>query len=130
MTPGDRDQLVWMQNSEPSGLYCGDESDGDALRICQQIFDSLYQYKVGRSRDRSPRSRQSCDPSTDLKTWTCKLREASSSPCRRRSMPTTSSTPTRPSGTPKNPLHVGNAGTFDYFPALFGGFLNPPPPAP
>jgi len=26
----------------------------------------------------------------------------------------------------KNPLHVGNLGTFDYFPALFGGLLNPP----
>ena len=26
----------------------------------------------------------------------------------------------------KNKNHVGNAGTFDYFPALFGGFLNPP----
>jgi hypothetical protein len=26
----------------------------------------------------------------------------------------------------KNKNHVGNAGTFDYFPALWGGFLNPP----
>ena len=25
-----------------------------------------------------------------------------------------------------NPLHVGNGGTFDYFAALWGGFLNPP----
>src|SRR5262249_55161339 len=28
MKPADRPQLVWEQNSEPSGLYCGDESDG------------------------------------------------------------------------------------------------------
>jgi peptide/nickel transport system substrate-binding protein len=27
----------------------------------------------------------------------------------------------------KNPLHVGNTGTFEYFPGLFGGYLNPPP---
>ena len=47
MDPGGRDQLVFQQNSEPSGLYCGDESDGDSLRNCEQIFDSLYGYKIG-----------------------------------------------------------------------------------
>ena len=29
-----------------------------------------------------------------------------------------------------NPLHVGRSGAFDYFPGLFGGFLNPPIPKP
>ena len=28
----------------------------------------------------------------------------------------------------KSPLHVGNTGDFEYFPGLFGGNLNPPPP--
>ena len=28
-----------------------------------------------------------------------------------------------------HPLHVGRSGAFEYFPGLFGGFLNPPPPA-
>ena len=114
-----------MQNTEPSGLYCGDESDGDALRICQQIFDSLYQYKVGRTRHRARPRRRAAHPSTDLKTWTCKLRQGVKFAV---------------SGTldandvvdsyaaqwdAKNPLHVGNAGTFDYFPALFGGLPEP-----
>lgn len=126
MTPGTRDQLVWMQNSEPSGLYCGDESDGDALRICQQIFDSLYTYKVA-GLDTEPALATSCTASADFKTWTCKLRQGVKFAV---------------SGTldandvvdsyavqwdAKNPLHVGNGGTFDYFPALFGGLLNPPP---
>ena len=74
MTPGTRDKLVWMQNSEPSGLYCGDESDGDALRICQHIFDALYQYKVG-GLDAEPALATSCDPSADKMTWTCHLRD-------------------------------------------------------
>jgi ABC-type transport system substrate-binding protein len=74
MTPGDRDQLVWMQNSEPSGLYCGDESDGDALRICEQIFEPLYAYEVG-GLATQPALATSCDPSSDFKTWTCHLRE-------------------------------------------------------
>ena len=74
MTPGDRTQLVWSQNSEPSGLYCGDESDGDALRICSQIFDSLYNYKVA-GLDPEPALATSCDPNADLTSWTCKLRD-------------------------------------------------------
>lgn len=129
MTPGTRDQLVWMQNSEPSGLYCGDESDGDALRICQQIFDSLYQYKVG-GLDVEPALATSCDPSTDLKTWTCHLRDGVkfgvSGDLDANDVVDTYAA----QWDAKNPLHVGNGGTFDYFPALFGGLLNPPPPAP
>jgi len=125
MTPGTRNQLVWMQNSEPSGLYCGDESDGDALRICQQIFDSLYQYKVG-GLDTEPALATSCDPSADFKTWTCKLRPgvkfAVAGTLDANDVVDTYAA----QWDTKNPLHVGNAGTFDYFPALFGGLLNPP----
>jgi peptide/nickel transport system substrate-binding protein len=74
MKPGDRDTLVWMQNSEPSGLYCGDESDGDALRICEQVFDSLYTYKVA-GLEAEPALATGCEASTDKMTWTCKLRD-------------------------------------------------------
>ena len=28
-----------------------------------------------------------------------------------------------------DPRHVGRTGNFEYWGALFGGFLNPPPPA-
>ena len=45
--PGDRAQIVFEQNAETSGLYCGDESDGDSLRNCEQIYDALYTYKIG-----------------------------------------------------------------------------------
>ena len=31
----------------------------------------------------------------------------------------------RSSGTPSNPLHKGRASLFDYWPGLWGGFLNP-----
>jgi len=127
--PGDRNQLVWMQNSEPSGLYCGDESDGDALRICQQIFDSLYQYKVG-GLETEPALATSCDPSTDFKTWTCKLRSGVKFGVQGELDANDVVDSFAVQWDAKNPLHVGNGGTFDYFPALFGGLLNPPPPAP
>jgi peptide/nickel transport system substrate-binding protein len=74
MKPADRDQLVWMQNSEPSGLYCGDESDGDALRVCEQIFDALYTYSVG-GLDTIPALATSCDPNADGTVYTCHLRD-------------------------------------------------------
>ena len=72
--PAGADQLVWMQNSEPSGLYCGDESDGDALRICEQIFDPLYTYEVGGLKT-IPNLATSCDPSADATVYTCHLRD-------------------------------------------------------
>ena len=43
--PG-QDQFVFVQNGEPSGLYCADETDGEALRVCEQIDESLLAYEV------------------------------------------------------------------------------------
>jgi len=124
MPPGSRTQLVWSQNSEPSGLYCGDESDGDALRICAQIFDSLYNYKVA-GLDPEPALATSCDPSTDLKTWTCHLRDG----VKFQKGGTLDANDVVDSMAVqwdvKNPLHVGNLGSNWYFPTLFGGCLNP-----
>ena len=43
--PG-QDQFIWIQNGEPIGLYCADETDGEALRVCEQIGESLLAYKI------------------------------------------------------------------------------------
>ena len=45
--PGDRDTFVWMQNAEPISLYCADETDGESLRACEQVLESLLSFKVG-----------------------------------------------------------------------------------
>ena len=47
MDPGGRAQLTFEQNAEPGGLYCADETDGESLRVCLQINESLLAYKVG-----------------------------------------------------------------------------------
>ena len=47
MKAGDRDTLVCMQNAEPLSLYCADETDGESLRACEQVNESLYGYEVG-----------------------------------------------------------------------------------
>ena len=56
MKAGDRDTLVWMQNAEPLSLYCGDETDGESLRACEQINESLYALR-GRRNSRGARAR-------------------------------------------------------------------------
>ena len=52
MTPGDRTQFVFMQNAEPPGLYCADETDGESLRVCEQMTEALYALRGRRHRCR------------------------------------------------------------------------------
>ena len=40
------DTFVWMQNAEPISLYCADETDGESLRACEQVTQSLLGYKI------------------------------------------------------------------------------------
>jgi peptide/nickel transport system substrate-binding protein len=44
MDPGGRDVLVWMQNDEPSTLYCADAGDWDDLRACSQVMETLVTF--------------------------------------------------------------------------------------
>ena len=74
MKPGDRDTFVWMQNAEPISLYCGDETDGELLRACEQVTELLYAYEIGGTAA-EPALATGCEPNEDLTVWTCKLRE-------------------------------------------------------
>ncbi len=123
--PG-QDTLVWMQNAEPIGLYCPDETDGESLRACEQVNESLLGYKVGGT-DVVPMLAESYEPNADLTEWTFHLRKGV----------------TWHDGTPftskdvvasfnswwdaANPLHKGRVGDFTYFSSLFGAFKNAPP---
>jgi peptide/nickel transport system substrate-binding protein len=123
MTPGDRDQLVWMQNAEPIGLYCPDETDGESLRACEQIHEPLLAYEVGGAAV-VPSLATSCDASADLTEWTCHLREGVTF----HNGATLDADDVVLSYVVQwdvtHPLHVGRDGGFSYFPGLFGGFLN------
>ena len=68
------DTVVFMQNAEPIGLYCADETDGESLRACEQSMEGLYGYAVGGT-DVVPSLATSCDPNTEGTVWTCKLRQ-------------------------------------------------------
>jgi ABC-type transport system substrate-binding protein len=68
------DQFVWMQNGEPASLWCGDESDGETLRACEQIYESLLAFSVGGT-DVIPALAESYAPNADLTEYTFSLRQ-------------------------------------------------------
>jgi ABC-type transport system substrate-binding protein len=126
MTPGDRNQFVWVQNGEPGGIYCADETDGEALRVCEQINESLYAYEVGGTAV-EPALAEVCEPNAELTQWTCKIRQG----VQYHDGATLDANDVVLSYAVQwdndHPLHKGRDGSFTYFPALFGGLLNPPP---
>ena len=71
--PGGRDAFVFMQNAEPISLFCGDETDGESLRGCDQVMQGLYGYKINDTAV-EPVLAKSCEPNEDLTVWVCKLR--------------------------------------------------------
>jgi ABC-type transport system substrate-binding protein len=128
MKAGDRPTLVWMQNAEPLSMYCGDETDGETLRACEQVNESLYAYKVGGT-EVEPALATECKPNTDLTVWTCTLRDGVTFHDGAAFDANDVVASYAAQWDTKNKNHVGRSGAFEYFPGLFGGFLNPPPPS-
>ena len=122
------DTIRWMQNAEPLSLYCGDETDGETLRACEQINESLYAYKVAGT-EVEPSLASECKPNADLTVWTCTLREGVKFHDGADFDANDVVVSYAAQWDTKNKNHVGRSGAFEYFPGLFGGFLNPPPPA-
>ena len=123
--PG-QDTFVWMQNAEPISLYCADETDGESLRGCEQITESLLGYVTGGTAV-EPRLATACTPNDDLTEWTCTLREG----VKFHDGSSLDANDVVESLVVQwdaaNPLHVGRSGAFDYWSGLFGPFLNAPP---
>jgi peptide/nickel transport system substrate-binding protein len=121
------DKLVWMQNGEPISLFCNDETDGETLRACEQITESLLSYEPGGGAVQ-PGLAKEWSANADLTEWTFKLQEG----VKFSDGSDFDSEDVVASWTAlwdaANPLHKGRTGQFDYFSSLFGGFLNPPPP--
>jgi peptide/nickel transport system substrate-binding protein len=72
--PGGRNEFKWMQGYEPQSLFCADESDGDSLRACRQVMQTLYAYENNGS-DVEPSLATFCEPNGDLTVWVCDLRQ-------------------------------------------------------
>ncbi len=120
------DTFVWMQNAEPISLYCADETDGESLRACEQVTQSLLAYETGGTAV-EPSLAESYEVSTDLTEWTFKLRPGvvfhDGSTLDANDVVTSLGI----QWDAANPLHTGNTGAFSYWSGLFGSFLNAPP---
>ncbi|NNF55057.1 MAG: peptide ABC transporter substrate-binding protein [Acidimicrobiales bacterium] len=123
MDPGGRDTIVWMQNAEPISLYCADETDGESLRACEQVNESLLAYEVGGTAVQ-PALAETWSADDTGTIWTFNLRPGvtfhDGSAFDANDVVTTWSAQWDAS----SPLHTGRDGNFTYFNADFGAFLN------
>jgi ABC-type transport system substrate-binding protein len=119
------DTFVWMQNAEPISLYCADETDGESLRACEQVTQSLLGYKTAGT-EVEPVLAESYTASDDLMTWTFTLRKGvkfhNGFTLDAADVVATLAL----QWDAANPLHTGNTGAFSYWSGLFGPFLNAP----
>jgi peptide/nickel transport system substrate-binding protein len=128
MDPGGRDLLVFMQNAYPISLYCADETDGETLRICEQITESLYAYEIGGTAA-VPSLATGCEANAEATVWTCTLREG----VKFHNGASLDAGDVVDSYAVQwdldHPLHIGRTAEFSYFAGFFGQYLNVPPPA-
>jgi ABC-type transport system substrate-binding protein len=93
------------------------------------MMEALYAYEIAGTAA-EPALAEKCEPNAELNIWTCTLREG----VKFHDGATLDANDVVLSYVTQwdadHPLHKGRDNSFTYFPGLFGGFLNPPPPAP
>ncbi len=122
LDPG-KDTVIWMQNAEPISIYCGDESDGESLSICEQIVEPFLNYKLD-SGDTIPALATSCEPNADSTVWTCYLREGVKFHDGSDFGAEDVLASWEAGINAASPYHVGNTGTFQYFTYLWNALMN------
>jgi ABC-type transport system substrate-binding protein len=124
--PGDRAQFVFMQASRPAGLYCADETDEAALRICAQLTEPLYRHDIPEP-GLAPALAEACVADAELVIWSCTLRVGvrfhDGSVLDANDVVLSYAV----QWDAEHPLHRGRDGAFSAFIDRFGGLLNPPP---
>jgi ABC-type transport system substrate-binding protein len=125
MDPGGRSQLVWMQNAYPLSLYCADETDGETLRLCEQITEPLYEYETGGTAPQ-PALAEACTANEGATVWTCTLRSGVRFHDGAHFDASDVVLSYAVQWDLDHPLHIGRTGSFEYWGALFAAFLNTP----
>jgi peptide/nickel transport system substrate-binding protein len=118
-----KDTLVWVQNGEPAALFCSDETDGEALRACQQVYEGLLRFKDG-SVEVEPALAQSYTYNNDGTEWVFNLRPGVTFHGGQALDANDVVASFKMQWDASDPNHVGRTGTFEYFNAFFGSFLN------
>jgi ABC-type transport system substrate-binding protein len=87
--------------------------------------ESLYRYEVGGAAS-IPALATECKPNTDATVWTCTLRDGVKFHDGADLDANDVVLSYAVQWDAQHPLHKGRTGAFEYFPGLWGGFLNPP----
>ena len=126
MDPAGRGTMVWMQNAYPISLFCADETDGETLRMCEQMTEALYAYEVGGTAA-VPALATGCEANAEATVWTCTLREGikfhDGAALDANDVVDTYAL----QWDLDHALHIGRTGSFEYFAGFFGQYLNVPP---
>lgn len=126
LAPGDgSDTVVFMQNAEPISLYCADESDGESLRPCQQVVETLFDYELDSGEVR-PALATACEANEDSTVFTCTLREGVLFHDGSHFDANDVVASWAAGIDAANPNHVGNTGTFTYYEYLWDKLINAP----
>jgi ABC-type transport system substrate-binding protein len=126
LKPADRDTFVRMQNAEPISMYCGDETDGETLGVCEQFGESLMAYKPAGNGAVIPSLAAEYSSNADLTEWTFKLRQGVTFHNGAKLDANDVVLTFVMQWDVQHPLHKGRTGDFTYFSGLFGGLLNAP----
>ncbi len=122
------DTIILMQNGEPAGLYCADETDGEALRVCEQITEPLLAYEVGGTAVVPSLAVDYTTTQNEAgqEVWTFTLREGVTFHDGSAFDANDVVASYAVQWDAAHPLHVGRDGGFSYWTYLFAAFLNPP----
>ena len=124
MNPG-KENLVWVQNGEPAAIWCSDETDGESLRACQQVYEPLLNYEPG-GVEVVPYLAESYEANEDATVYTFVLRDGVTF----HNGATLDANDVVASFAAQwdasSPNYTGRTATFEYFGAFFGAHLNAP----
>jgi peptide/nickel transport system substrate-binding protein len=123
MTPVTGDQFVFVGSGEPGDLFPADTTDGEELRVTEQVYDALLSYKIN-GYSLEPGLASKYEPNADNTVWTFHLIQNGKFNSGKALDANDVVATFAAQWDATSPDHKGHAGDFEYWTAFFGAFLN------